>query len=114
MSETGKNDDRRRELRVEDEALRVARAASDAALATEGVVRLGQGLYAEAATYGAGEKVVGVMVDKERVEVHVVVGYPPPRPLPELAGEVRERVAREVGGRTVNVVIDDVEEASER
>ncbi|WP_273844073.1 hypothetical protein [Rubrobacter calidifluminis] len=94
----------------------MARAASEAALAVEGVVRLGSGVYAEAATYGANDKVVGVVVGSGgELEVHVVAGYPPPKSLPELGREVKDEVSRRVGNgrREVSVVIDDVEEVVE-
>ncbi|CAN5869736.1 hypothetical protein BH18ACT11_BH18ACT11_23170 [soil metagenome] len=40
------------------EDLRVARAVRAAALAVPGIYSMGRGMYAEAATYGAGAKVV--------------------------------------------------------
>ena len=95
------------------DALQLARAASDAALATEGVHSLGSGRFAEAATYGAGEKVSGVVVTPDRVEVHVVASYPLDKPIPELAQEVRERVVPEVEGRETEIVVDDLEVAEE-
>ncbi len=93
--------------------LDLARAASRAALATEGVSRLGSGIYAEAATYGAGEKVEGVVVRPGEVEVHIVAAYPLTRTIPELVAAVRERVASEVEGRRVVVAVDDLEVAVE-
>lgn len=95
------------------EDLKIARAAAEAALSVEGVRSLGRGVYAEAATYGAGEKVVGVVVQPEEVTVHVVVGYPPPGPLPEVAGKVRRRVAPHAGGRAASVVVEDLETSEE-
>lgn len=89
--------------------LQLARAASDAALATRGVYRLGTGRFVEAATYGAGEKVSGVIVTPERVEVHIVASYPLEKSVLELAQEIRERVAPEVEGRETDVVVEDVE-----
>lgn len=89
--------------------LQVARAAREAALATEGVRRLGTGRYAEAATYGPGDKVSGVVVAPDEVEVHVVVGYPLDHPIPDLARRIRERVAPLVGGRATTVVVEDLE-----
>ena len=47
----------------------------------------------EVATYGAGEKVTGVVVGPEEVRVHVVVRWPLPEPIPALAERVREKVA---------------------
>lgn len=95
------------------DALQLARAASDAALATKGVHRLGAGLFVEAATYGAGEKVSGVVVTPEKVQVHVVASYPLDKPVPELAEDIRERVAPEVEGRDTDVVIEDIEVVEE-
>lgn len=89
--------------------LQLARAAREAALATEGVRRLGTGRWSEAATYGPGEKVSGVVVEPDEVEVHIVVGYPLNQPIPALAQRVRERVALSAGGRATTVVVEDLE-----
>ena len=89
--------------------LQLARAAAAAALATEGVYALGTGRYAEAATYGPGEKVTGVVVGPDEVRVHIVVHYPPPEPIPALAERVRDRVASRAGGRAMTVVVEDLE-----
>ncbi|MEW6638117.1 MAG: hypothetical protein AB1425_15025 [Actinomycetota bacterium] len=96
-----------------DESIRLARAAAEAALATEGIHTLGKGRYAEAATYGPGEKVSGVVVRDDAVEVHVVVGYPLSRPIPEIARRVVERVSERTGGRRVAVVVEDLEVAED-
>lgn len=92
-----------------DDDLRLARTVSEAALATEGVYSLGTGRYVEAATYGAGEKVTGVVVGPDEVRVHIVVRYPLPEPIPALAERVRERAASTVGGRATTVVVEDLE-----
>ncbi len=89
--------------------LQLARAVSEAVLATEGVYSLGVGRYAEAATYGAGEKVTGVVVDSDEVRVHIVASYPLVEPIPALAERVRDRVTSEVEGRTTTVVVEDLE-----
>ncbi len=91
-----------------DDDLQLARAAAEAALATEGVYALGTGRYAEAATYGPGEKVTGVVVGPDEVRVHIVARYPPPEPIPALAERVRERVASRAGGRAMTVVVEDL------
>ncbi len=91
-----------------DDYLQLARAAAEAALATEGVYALGTGRYVEAATYGPGEKVTGVVVGPDEVRVHIVVRYPPPEPIPALAERVRERAASRAGGRTMTVVVEDL------
>lgn len=89
--------------------MRLARTVSEAARATEGVYSLGTGRYVEAATYGAGEKVTGVVVGPDEVRVHIVVRYPLPEPIPALAERVRERAASRAGGRATTVVVEDLE-----
>ena len=91
------------------EDLQLARAASEAALATDGVYALATGRFVEAATYGAGEKVTGVVVGPDEVRVHIVVLWPLPEPIPALAERVREKVAPGALGRTTTVVVEDVE-----
>jgi hypothetical protein len=91
------------------EEIQVARAAAAAALGAEGVSRLGVGQFAEAATYGAGEKVSGVVVGDDEVRVHVVLDYPLPGPIPVISEGVSERVGSLVGGRRVMVVVEDLE-----
>ena len=91
------------------EDLQLARAASEAALATDGVYALATGRFVEAATYGAGEKVTGVVVGPDEVRVHIVVRWPLPEPIPVLAERVREKVAPEALGRATTVVVEDVE-----
>jgi hypothetical protein len=92
-----------------EDDLTIARAAREAALATEGVYSLGPGRYVEAATYGANEKVTGVVVSPDSVEVHVVASYPLPEPIPALGERVRKNVALTTGGRSTTVVFDDLE-----
>lgn len=89
--------------------LQLARIVSQEALETEGVHSLGTGRYAEAATYGPGEKVTGVVVDRYEVRVHIVVRYPLVEPIPALAERVRERVASRAEGRPTTVVVEDLE-----
>ena len=89
--------------------LQLARAASEAALATDGVYALATGRFVEAATYGAGEKVTGVVVGPDEVRVHIVVRWPLPEPIPANAERVREKVAPGALGRTTTVVVEDVE-----
>lgn len=95
------------------EEIELARAASLAALATEGVHSLGKGRFAEAATYEGGEKVSGVVVRPDEVEVHIVARYPLPKPIPEIAQSIRERVTPEAGGRRTTVVVEDLEVADD-
>ncbi len=94
--------------------LTLAKTVSQAALSTEGVHSLGKGLHVEAATYGAGEKVVGVVVEPEEIEVRIVAGHPPESSIHYLAGRVMEKVAPKSDGRTVTVVVEDIAAAEER
>lgn len=80
-----------------------------AALATEGVHAMGRGRYVEAATYDGPEKVSGVVVGPDEVEVHVVVRWPLPKPIPDIAGSIIERVAPQASGRKTTVMVDDLE-----
>lgn len=70
---------------------------------------MGRGRYAEAATYEGSEKVLGVVVGPEDLEIHIVAAYPLPRPIPEIAENIRERVAPQAGGRRIRVVVEDLE-----
>ena len=89
--------------------LQVARAVADTALSTEGIHSLGTGTFAEVATYEGADKVLGVLVTEEEVEVHVVALYPLQSPIPELAERVRRKVAPEVESRRIDVVVEDIE-----
>ena len=84
-----------------------------AALATEGVYSMGHGRFVEAATYEGSEKVSGVVVTPEDPEIHIVARYPLPSPIPEIAENIRERIAPESGGRKTMVVVDDLEVAGD-
>jgi hypothetical protein len=96
-----------------DNDLQLARTVSEAVLATDGVYALGTGRYVEAATYGAGEKVTGVVVGPDDVRVHIVVSYPPPKLITPRAEGIRDRVALRSGGRAVTVVVEDLEVAQD-
>lgn len=95
------------------DGIQLARVASAAALATEGVHSMGRGRYVEAATYEGGEKVSGVVVRPDDLEIHVVARYPLPRPIPEIAESIRDRVSSQAGGRKTTVVVDDLEVAAD-
>ncbi len=95
------------------ELLQLARAAAEAALATEGVYSMGRGRFVEAATYEGGEKVSGVVVRPEELEIHIVARYPLPKPIPEISRSIMERVAPQAGGRRTTVVVEDLEVADE-
>lgn len=83
------------------------------ALATDGVHSLGRGRFVEAATYEGGEKVSGVVVNPDEVEIHIVARYPLPRPIPEISRDIMERVAPQAGGRRTTVVVEDLEVADD-
>jgi hypothetical protein len=70
---------------------------------------MGRGRYVEAATYEGSQKVSGVVVGPEDLEIHIVARYPLPRPIPEIAENIRERVAPEADGRKIRVVVEDLE-----
>ena len=91
------------------DGIQLARAAAIAALATEGVHSMGRGRYVEAATYEGSERVTGVVVGPEDLEIHIVATYPLPRPIPEIAENIRERVALHAAGRRTRVVVEDLE-----
>jgi hypothetical protein len=74
---------------------------------------MGRGRYVEAATYEGSEKVSGVVVGPDDIEIHIVAMYPLPRPIPDIAENIRERVAPEAGGRKTRVVVDDLEVAED-
>ena len=92
--------------------LLLARAAVLAALATEGVHSMGRGRYVEAATYEGNEKVTGVVVNPDEVEIHIVARYPLPKPIPEITRSIIERVAPQAGDRRINVIVEDLEVAA--
>jgi hypothetical protein len=72
------------------------------------VARLSSGSTgAEIATYLPGRRVRGVRVDEETVEVHVVARWP--AVLPEVGDAVRSAAGPLVGGRAIEVVIDDLD-----
>ena len=74
---------------------------------------MGRGRWVEAATYEGGEKVSGVVVTPEELEIHIVARYPLPKPIPEISRSIMERVAPQVGGRRTTVVVEDLEVAED-
>ncbi|MEV7012737.1 hypothetical protein [Streptosporangium sp. NPDC051022] len=70
------------------------------------VADLSGGPFGTVATYLPGERVSGVALRENEVEVSVVVQ--PGRPLPEIADEVRAALAPLVGDRPVNVHIGGI------
>jgi len=74
---------------------------------------MGRGRFVEAATYEGSEKVSGVVVGPEDLEIHIVATYPLPEPIPEIAENIRERVAPEADGRKIRVVVEDLKVAED-
>jgi len=101
----------------------IARAIVAAVRSVPGVADVSPGRFAEAATYGPGEKVRGVVVgravDVLDIEVHLCALYADSLVLPELAAQVRSAVRQSVEAlgvgllRRIDVAFDDlrVEEA---
>lgn len=86
------------------------RAIADTARAVAGVARLSGGPFGTVATYLPGERLLGVAVRDDAVDLAIVAqaGHP----LPRLAADVRQAVASLSGGRPVNIRIDDLEDVS--
>ena len=74
---------------------------------------MGRGRYVEAATYEGSEKVSGVVVKPDEVEVHIVARYPLPKPIPQIAGSIMDRVSPQAGGRKTIVLVEDLEVAED-
>ncbi len=101
----------------------IARAIVAAVRSVPGVADVSPGRFAEAATYGPGEKVRGVAVSQAAgaldIEVHLCALYTDTLVLPELAARVRSAVRQSVEAlgagllRRIDVAFDDlrVEEA---
>jgi len=66
-------------------------------------VDLSGGPFGTVATYLPGERLPGVALREDEVEVSIVVRMG--RPLPEIADEVRKAIAPMVGDRPINVHI---------
>ncbi|GII92651.1 Asp23/Gls24 family envelope stress response protein [Sinosporangium siamense] len=64
---------------------------------------LSGGPFGVVATYLPGETVPGVAIRDDEVEISIVAKAG--RPLPEIAGEVREAIKELTGGRAVNIHI---------
>ncbi|MEU0517021.1 hypothetical protein [Streptosporangium sp. NPDC006007] len=81
----------------------LAHEIADAVRRCPGVADLSGGPFGVVATYLPGEKIPGVALRDDEVEISIVVQ--PGRPLPEIADEVRTALAPLVGDRPVNVHI---------
>ena len=96
----------------------IARAIVAAVRSVPGVADVSPGRFAEAATYGPGEKVRGVAVSQAAgaldIEVHLCALYADTLILPELAARVRSAVRQSVEAlgagllRRIDVAFDDL------
>jgi uncharacterized alkaline shock family protein YloU len=96
----------------------IARAIVAAVRRVPGVADVSPGRFAEAATYGPGEKVRGVAVGRAAgaldIELHLCALYADSLVLPELAARVRSAVRQAVEGlgagllRRIDVAFDDL------
>ncbi|MER7207318.1 hypothetical protein [Streptosporangium sp. NPDC000239] len=85
----------------------LAREIADAVRHCPDVADLSGGPFGTVATYLPGERVSGVALREDEVEVSIVARTT--RPLPEIADEVRLALAPLVGDRAVNVHIGGVQ-----
>jgi hypothetical protein len=84
-----------------------ARAVADAVRDCPSVARLASWWHGEIATYLPGDRVLGVRVRPEGLEVHVVVRWP--ATTGAVDAQVRRAVAPLAPGCDVTVAIDDIE-----
>ncbi len=84
-----------------------ASAVRMAALRSRFVAGLHPGEFGEAATYGVGDRVVGVQVRDDAVVVHVVSRWG--TAASDLVADVRALVSAPALGRRIDVVIQDVQ-----
>lgn len=77
-------------------------------LACPAVAGLSGGPFGAAATYLPGRTVAGIRISPDTVEVHVVARYGPT--VGELAGQVRAALVGAVLGRTVDIVVEDLDD----
>lgn len=82
-------------------------AVAAAVLSCPSVAALSGGRLGEVATYLPGRRVAGVRLGEGTVEVHVVGHYGPT--IDRIAAEVRSALGPLVGGRSVAVVVDDLD-----
>lgn len=76
-------------------------------LSCPGVVAMHGGIAGEVATYLPGQRIVGVRIQPDAVQVQVVSRWP--ISARDLAGQIWAATAPAVGGRRVDVVIGDVQ-----
>jgi uncharacterized alkaline shock family protein YloU len=104
--------------RVQVSEVSLARAIVAAVRRVPGVADVSAGRFAEAATYGPGEKVRGVAVGRAAgaldIEVHLCAQYADSLVVPELAARVRSAVRQAIEGcgagllRRIDVAVDDL------
>lgn len=92
----------------------IARVVAAAALGVPGVAQLTGGRGAvRAVTHYPGGTVTGVRLDTARVWVHIVAGRLPLRPLADAVHRaVRAELDRMGDARTVDLVIEDLDESA--
>ena len=78
----------------------------EVARSVPGVVEMTGGPLGSASTYLPGRRVPGVRLAEDLVAVHLVVTLD--RPLHEVANDVRHALSAALGGRRIDVVIEDV------
>lgn len=84
----------------------LAERVADRVLAAPGVSELHGGMFGEVATYLPGRRLMGVRVDSEHVDVHVVMEWG--HDVRELATGVRSAVAEVAPDHQVSVTVEDV------
>jgi hypothetical protein len=90
---------------LESEA-RTAEKIAEQIRRVPGVYSLGRGRLVEAATYGRGKTVRGVVVESESVTVHIIADALSGLPLPELAQRIRRAVTP--APRVLDLVFEDL------
>lgn len=83
-----------------------ASAVSAAATSCRSVVALSPGPFGDVATYLPYQRIIGVRVTADQIEVRVVAVWGPP--LAQVGEEVRAAVRPAVGALPVEVFIDDI------
>ena len=82
-------------------------AITAAVVACSTVAGLSGGIAGEVATYLPGRRVTGLRIDDTTVTVHVIGRYGPT--MTEISNQVTRAVTPLAGGRTVGVVIEDLQ-----
>lgn len=93
------------------EAIALARlivSIADTVEAHPAVARLDGGRFDAVASYLPGRRVDGIRLDEDLLELSVVLRMG--RPVQVVANEVRQQVAPLVPGRSIDVVVTDLEE----